>query len=898
MNFEAEVIALMREHQLPELPVGHPIFNSKKVLRFGPKKKGWYSLRKFTLKSGKEVVAGYFGINRGSNHNTVPVRIESEKFSAQDVAEYAERQRAFEEKAAADRANAARLASNRAKGQWAAASEEGAGTHPYLVRKGVVAEGLRVDGEGQLLIPMRHYSLEGARLVGLQKISPAGEKRYNKGLDKIGAGFLLGNAIDASIIATGEGYATCQSARMGAALCETYSHDLPVMVAFDAGNIIHIARKLRADFPKAHLLFLADDDFQLELRYEERLREDFGIDPVPAIDGEWRKVKTARGDLAEICAEYRFDRQAVAFLHVEIRCGRVLKEIRFENAGLAACHAAAFEVGNASVVKPLFRDRVGEKLTDFNDLHQAEGLEAVSQQICAAIVEAIAPEVPTPGAVAPGPRLSLVPRSPEERNRSGASAPEDQKQGKSKGGSAPGESGEASGAGGGRGGGGKGKSKGDGDEPDPEYLEKWRYLVDNFVLLYGTSTAWDRVSKMQIEITALRLAYGNDVVKGWLNTKRRQMINIKNLVFDPTETVDEVTHVNMYDGFDVVPKKGRCEKILELLKHLCNNDELMFAWVLKWIAYPLQHPGAKMATAIIMHGDEGSGKNLFWEKVVRQIYGQYSWVIGDAELESPFNEWASRKLFLVCDEVVTRNELKQLKGRMKKMISGDELPINPKNLSVRYEANHMNFVFLSNELQPLALDKTDRRYLVLWTPPKREKEFYAEVGLELEDGGMEAFFHYLRYEVDLAGFTPHTEPIMNQAKQNLISLGLSPSERFYREWEDQALPVPFMTCSSQQLYSAFQRWCTLNGERYTPTKTRFGSEVKRIAGAALRDQVVKYEFGEAYKQRTVYLLGEPKEDQSLQDYVKNACDMFEKDLRRYRHVYDQPEELTVNPSHG
>ena len=179
---------------------------------------------------------------------------------------------------------------------------------------------------------------------------------------------------------------------------------------------------------------------------------------------------------------------------------------------------------------------------------------------------------------------------------------------------------------------------------------------------------------------------------------------------------------------------------------------------------------------------------------------------------------------------------------------------------------------------------------MLWTPPKREKEFYADVGRELDEGGMEAFFHYLKYEVDLTGFTPHTEPIMNEAKQNLIDLGLSPSERFYREWADKALPVPYMTCSSQQLYTAFQRWCTLSGERYTPTKTRFGSEVKRIAGDALRSQVVKYEFGDVAKQRTVYLLGQPREGQDLQDYVQNSCDMFEKDLRRYRHVYDQPEE--------
>ena len=30
-------------------------------------------------------------------------------------------------------------------------------------------------------------------------------------------------------------------------------------------------------------------------------------------------------------------------------------------------------------------------------------------------------------------------------------------------------------------------------------------------------------------------------------------------------------------------------------------------WVLRWLAYPLQHPGAKMRTAMVVHGDEGSG---------------------------------------------------------------------------------------------------------------------------------------------------------------------------------------------------------------------------------------------------------------------------------------------------
>ncbi len=48
--------------------------------------------------------------------------------------------------------------------------------------------------------------------------------------------------------------------------------DLPVSVAFSAGEMMAVAKRLRVSYPGAHLLFLADDDYQLTERYIERLR--------------------------------------------------------------------------------------------------------------------------------------------------------------------------------------------------------------------------------------------------------------------------------------------------------------------------------------------------------------------------------------------------------------------------------------------------------------------------------------------------------------------------------------------------------------------------------------------------------------------------------------------------
>jgi len=78
------------------------------------------------------------------------------------------------------------------------------------------------------------------------------------------------------------------------------------------------------------------------------------------------------------------------------------------------------------------------------------------------------------------------------------------------------------------------------------------------------------------------------------------------------------------------------------------NGDAIFQWVLRWMAYPLQHPGAKMASAIIMHGPQGTGKSTVWQCLAK-IYGD------QRGLEDRFNsDWVDSKLFILAEEVVTR----------------------------------------------------------------------------------------------------------------------------------------------------------------------------------------------------------------------------------------------------
>ena len=272
---------------------------------------------------------------------------------------------------------------------------------------------------------------------------------------------------------------------------------------------------------------------------------------------------------------------------------------------------------------------------------------------------------------------------------------------------------------------------------DKRLVDRSCALDNRYALVYGTDVVWSLDRIIAMRVSALRLLEGNDAVKQWLVSDGRRIVLPEHVVFDPTRDAVDADYVNLFGGIAMKPQSGDVAPILALFKHVCGEDEDTIEFVLNWLALPLQCLGAKMRSAVVVHGPEGSGKNLAFE-IVRDIYGEYALIVGQDQLEDKFNDYLSRKLFIIGDEVVTRHEMRHHKGRLKALISGAEIQINAKMLPLRREANFVNLVFLSNETQPLELDSGDRRYCVLWTPPPKPPAFYRAVGTCIANGGREA----------------------------------------------------------------------------------------------------------------------------------------------------------------
>lgn len=441
------------------------------------------------------------------------------------------------------------------------------------------------------------------------------------------------------------------------------------------------------------------------------------------------------------------------------------------NTGVSLASAAAIEVSGAFAF-PLFTDEgkrreaftgQGHKRTDFNDLHAVEGLNAVREQIQGRLAELA---------------WSLIPPRAARNHTTG----------------------------------------GEGSDP-LRPIESFGELLDRYVLVYGQGgTVFDRQEHCLLALSDMRDACSSrDIHRAWSEHPDRAIVRVREVGFDPACDDPEVL-CNLWAGWPTKPRAGRCEKLLELLRYMCSGDshsEYLYRWVLRWVAFPIQHPGAKMKTTLVLHGPQGTGKNLFFEALM-SIYGQYGRVIDQSAIEDRFNDWASRKLFLIADEVVARSDLYHVKNKLKAFITGEWIRINPKNMAAYDERNHVNVVFLSNESMPVVLEEDDRRHAIIWTPEKLSPEFYREVMDELRDGGAAALHDYLLH-LDLGDFGNGTLPPATAAKAELINLSLDSTSRFVYDLQQGEIEgVSARPCLATDLYELYKTWCGRSGHRAAP----------------------------------------------------------------------------------
>lgn len=495
-----------------------------------------------------------------------------------------------------------------------------------------------------------------------------------------------------------------------------------------------------------------------------------------------------------------------------------------KNAGLESAKTGALSTSGAWIIPQFSAQRPDDRkgATDFNDLRCLEGAQAVGGQIAAKLAE-LGWNAPPLAASSAG----VIPHG----------------------------------------------GRGDDDRPCAVSVMSLDEAVDRFVLVDdgGGKALFDTWKKCVVQreqmLRLLPAGVREDDIKRhpvWLS----RAVYLDQVGFDPAGTDKDIL-LNTWAGWPMQPKQGNCELLLDHLYYQCSlesNAEEIFRWLLCWMAWPLQNPGAKMASAIIMHGPQGTGKSMIFRALAR-IYGfmgrrdkNYAIVIDQKALQSKFNPDWDGKLYVLAEEVVNNHDKWQLKNELKEMVTGDTIRIEGKFLNAMHQKNRINLVFLSNELQPIPLENKDRRHCVVWTPHELSQEYYDAIFEEMDNGGIAAFYHHLM-QLDLSGFNPKKRPPDTQAKRNLIDLSRPSEERFLLDWIDGGIlfdedrgPIPFCPCGTQDLYNAYVKWCRQQGETRPRALNMFIGYLGKRNGweARFRDRYADWNMtGEKKRQRMI-----------------------------------------------
>lgn len=199
-------------------------------------------------------------LGRATNHKTGQTEgfssKSNRKFTAEEKEEFKQRMAARKKKTDAEEALKQFEIAKECEAIWKKAIP--AESHPYLTKKKVKSYGLK-EWQGKLLIPL----YENEKVCGLQMIADDGFKFFGyldsdgkiQGCKMKGRYYPMAKKSEIKtfnkIILT-EGYATAASIREAT--------NLPVICAFNAGNLMPVAEIMRKKYPTSLILVAADND--------------------------------------------------------------------------------------------------------------------------------------------------------------------------------------------------------------------------------------------------------------------------------------------------------------------------------------------------------------------------------------------------------------------------------------------------------------------------------------------------------------------------------------------------------------------------------------------------------------------------------------------------------------
>ena len=288
----------------------------------------------------------------------------------------------------------------------------------------------------------------------------------------------------------------------------------------------------------------------------------------------------------------------------------------------------------------------------------------------------------------------------------------------------------------------------------------------------------------------------------WLEHKGRR--EISSLILDAKKPYgyDPRTRAfNTWQGWTVDPHKPDSRHSWELFKtHLRENiacgDSGIYDYLLQSLAWWAQNPSDPSGLAIVLIGEEGSGKGFVFTQL-GYLFGRHYIEIADPDLLlGRFTGHLRDSVVVFLDEAIFAGDRRQ-RDKLYNLITSETVTVENKGKDAFKMRSHRKYGMATNHDWAVPAGLKSRRFFVLKVSPDHCNDFdyFHAIEQQLINGGYRAMLYELQH-LDISDFEiraiPKTRALWDQKRQSFDPV---------TEW--------YFDCLNRgSLSSATSSWCT------------------------------------------------------------------------------------------
>ena len=264
------------------------------------------------------------------------------------------------------------------------------------------------------------------------------------------------------------------------------------------------------------------------------------------------------------------------------------------------------------------------------------------------------------------------------------------------------------------------------------------------------------------------------VSKRWFEWEYRRRYLGRGVVFEPGGPVEIPNDMlNLWRGFGIVPKQGDWSLMrTHILNVVCSGQQEQFDYLIRWMAYGVQHPDEPMGVAVAFLGAPGAGKGIVARTFGKFFGKHFTHIANGDQLTSRFNASLGTSCVVFLDEALWAGD-RRGEGVLKALITEPTFQLEAKFRDAIMVDNRLRIIVASNNDWAVPTGIGDRRWFVLNVANTyagtKHRDYWKAVYAEIGNGGAAAMLHNL-LAIDLSEFdvraVPHTAAKAQQQERS------------------------------------------------------------------------------------------------------------------------------------